>query len=117
MAEETSLNKMIGKSIRNARKSAGLTQEQFGILIPMDDKNVSKIERGVAGISVQTLKRICEVLSVSSDSLLFGGKSENPVDDLADRLRQLPPEDFEIAKETLNTLFKEFAQKAALRKQ
>ena len=40
----------------------------------LDTKNVPDIERGATGIKISTLKRICEKLSVSSDTIIFGDK-------------------------------------------
>ena len=65
------INIHIGNEVRIARERAGLTQEQFGEIVSLGTKNVSDIERGVAGITVSTLKRICEKLSISSDLLIL----------------------------------------------
>jgi len=77
MREKKEINIQIGSAIRDARERAGLTQEQFGELVSLGTKNVSDIERGVAGITVSTLKRICEKLSISSDSILFANETKN----------------------------------------
>ena len=90
MREKKEINIQIGSAIRDARERAGLTQEQFGELVSLGTKNVSDIERGVAGITVSTLKRICEKLSISSDSILFANEAKNNVQVLAERLEGLP---------------------------
>lgn len=92
MRDKKEINIHIGNEIRIARERAGLTQEQFGEIVSLGTKNVSDIERGVAGITVSTLKRICEKLSISSDLIIFGDKGSNDVEYLADRLSRLPPE-------------------------
>lgn len=99
------INIEIGTHIRLAREAAGLTQEKLAELIPMAPKNVSDIERGVVGISLSALVRICNVLSVSSDAILFGDIEENEVDWIASRLKRLPPLKFRIASEMMNTMF------------
>ena len=76
----------IGNQIRNAREAAGLTQDRFAELVSLATKNVSDIERGVVGISVGTLIRICETLSVSSDSILFGNGIGNDTQSISERL-------------------------------
>ena len=58
MREKKEINIQIGNAIREARERAGLTQEQFGELVSLGTKNVSDVERGVAGITVSTLKRL-----------------------------------------------------------
>lgn len=76
MRDKKEINIYIGNQIRIARERAGLTQAQFGEIVSLGTKNVSDIERGVAGITVSTLKRICEKLSISSDSIIFGTRAK-----------------------------------------
>lgn len=109
MREKKELNVKIGNRIRIAREAAGLTQDRFAELVSLATKNVSDIERGVVGISVGTLIRICETLSVSSDSILFGEGTGNDAQSISDRLSILPPEQFEIALDIINKLFEAFA--------
>ena len=71
----------------------------------MGTKNVSDIERGVAGITVSTLKRICEKMSVSSDYILFGERNQNDVEYITERLTRLPPKQFEAVKAFLDHVF------------
>ena len=98
MREKKEINIHIGNEIRIARERAGLTQEEFGELVSLGAKNVSDIERGVAGITVSTLKRICEKLSISSDEILFGEREENDVAYLAEKLKRLPPKQFDAVE-------------------
>lgn len=107
--EKKEINITIGNQIKIARETAGLTQERFAELISLGPKNVSDIERGVVGISVGTLIRICKTLSVSSDSILFGFSNENDANHVAQRLGKLSSEQFEIAIDIINKLFEAFA--------
>ena len=107
--EKKEINVKIGNQIRIARESAGLTQDRFAEMVSLATKNVSDIERGVVGISVGTLVRICETLSISSHSILFGETSGNDAHSISDRLSNLPPEQFEIAADIINKLFEAFA--------
>ncbi|MDO4355490.1 MAG: helix-turn-helix transcriptional regulator [Clostridia bacterium] len=109
MRDKKEINIFIGDEIRTARERAGLTQERFGEIVSLGTKNVSDIERGVAGITVTTLKRICEKLSISSDLIIFGDRGANDVDYIADRLSRLPPDQFEVVKNFLNQIFELFA--------
>ena len=52
MRKKKEINIQVGNAIRTAREQAGLTQEQFGEIVALGAKNVSDIERGVAGVSV-----------------------------------------------------------------
>lgn len=109
MREKKEINVKIGNQIRMAREAAGLTQDKFAEMVSLAPKNVSDIERGVVGISVSTLIRICETLAISSDSILFGETAGNDVTSISDRLNNLPPKQYEIAVEVINKLFEAFA--------
>ncbi len=109
MREKKEINIHIGNAIRVAREQAGLTQEQFGELVSLGTKNVSDIERGVAGITVSTLKRICEKLSISSDSILFANNEKNNVQMLTERLERLTPAQYAAVETFINHVFELFA--------
>lgn len=107
--EKKEINIQIGNAIRVARERAGLTQEQFGEMVSLGTKNVSDIERGIAGITVSTLKRICEKLSISSDSILFGDMGRNDIQLLMERLERLSPEQYAAVETFLNHIFELYA--------
>ena len=106
MRERKEINVEVGRRIRQAREAAGLTQERFAELIGVSPQNVSCVERGLAGVSLTVLRRMCEILRVSSDALLMGGGADNDADNDADaiahRLRQLSPEQFRVVQEIIN---------------
>lgn len=77
MKEKKDINVEIGNRIKKAREMAGLTQDRFAELIGMGTKNISAIERGAVGVSLSSIKKICLVLSISSDDLLFENRTEN----------------------------------------
>lgn len=105
MREKKEINRQVGARIRQAREASSLTQERFAELVGISPQNVSCVERGLAGVSLTVLKRMCEILSVSSDQLLMGGKGgDNDVDAIAERLRQLPPEQFRVVQEAINRI-------------
>lgn len=110
MRTKKEINVQIGSQIRLARERAGLTQEQFGEIMSLGTKNVSDIERGVTGITISTLKRVCEKLSISSDVLLFGNQKKNNVQDIMEKLERMPPEQFAIVEGLFNKLFEVFAR-------
>lgn len=110
MRDKKEINIHIGNQIRKARERAGLTQEQFGELVSLGTKNVSDIERGVAGITISTLKRICETLSISSDQIIFGDRDMNDVQYIAEKLERLPPEQFAAVASFLNQVIALFAR-------
>ena len=103
-------NGKMGARIQKARLAAGLTQEKFGELVGLSAKNISMIECGVSGISVPTLRRICRVLSISSDDILFGSAQQNSVQALAHRLEHLQASQFELTQDIFNCLLEYFAE-------
>ena len=109
MKEKKELNVELGFRMQEARRKAGYTQDQFAELIELSTKNISAIECGHAGVSITKLKKICTVLGVSSDSLLFGEQEKNDVQALAERLSRLPPEQFRIVCDVINSLQEAFA--------
>lgn len=109
MRQKKDINIEMGARIQIAREKAGLTQERFAELIDSGAKNISAVERGAAGVSVPTMKKICEVLSVSSDTLLFGSPNKNDINNLVSRLERLSPEQFDIASDVFNKLLEAFA--------
>lgn len=110
MREKKEINVQIGKEIRTARERCGLTQEQLGEILSLGTKNISDIERGITGISVSTLQRLCQKLSISSDMILFGDGGKRNTAYLAERLERLPPEQFEAVETFLNQTFLLFAR-------
>ena len=105
MREKKEINIQIGNEIRKARERAGLTQEQLGELVSLGTKNISDIERGVAGLTMTSFKRVSEKLSVSADILIFGDRDMNDVTYIAERLKRLPPEQFKAVEAFVNQIF------------
>ena len=64
--------------IRKARENMGYTREQFAELLDVSVSYMAEVERGRTGISVKMLMKICKVLGLSADYLLFG--EERPED-------------------------------------
>lgn len=58
------------ENIKKARLKKKLTQAEVAARIPTSQSNYAKIELGMVVPDANTLKRICEILQVSSDYLL-----------------------------------------------
>ena len=56
-----------------------------------------------------TLKRICELLPTSSDTLLFGKPGDIGVDELAAVLKRLPPEKFIILRDLIYKIIETYS--------
>lgn len=59
-----------GEKIKNSREDMDLTQRDMAKLIPMNQSNYSKIERGVQEPSMEQLRRICQILKLDPRFLL-----------------------------------------------
>jgi len=58
--------------IRKAREDMGYTREKFAELLDVSVSYLAEVERGRTGISVKMLIKICNVLGLSADYILFG---------------------------------------------
>ena len=102
MREKKEINVQIGEQIKAAREKAKLTQEQFSEKIEVSPQYVSDLERGVIGVSISTLKRICHVLGISSDQILFANRPDNDIDALAEKCKRLSPKQFSILSDIID---------------
>ncbi len=59
-----------GEKIKNVREDLDISQTEIAKLIPMNQSNYSKIERGVQEPNLLQLKRICEILKLDPAYLL-----------------------------------------------
>ncbi|MBQ8292958.1 MAG: helix-turn-helix transcriptional regulator [Bacilli bacterium] len=69
------MNRTFGEKIRDTRIDMDLSQKEVAAMIPMNQSNYSKIERGMQEPNVYQLKRISEILRISVDELLGINKS------------------------------------------
>lgn len=58
--------------IRKAREDMGYTREKFAELLDVSVSYLAEVERGRTGVSVKMLVKICHVLGLSADYVLFG---------------------------------------------
>ena len=82
------------------RERAALSREKLSELVDVTPRFIADIEHGSVGVSVPTLKRICEVLKVSSDPLIWGKSVAVSIDD---RLRLLDDDCIAIIDKTVQT--------------
>lgn len=67
----------VGERIRAQRKAMGLTVDQMAERIGRIPKFCADIERGKAGMSIETMLSICSVLKMSPDQLLLGNATKD----------------------------------------
>lgn len=58
--------------IRKAREDLGYTREKFAEKLDVSVSYLAELERGRTGISVKMLVKVCNVLGLSADYILFG---------------------------------------------
>ena len=58
--------------IRRAREQQGYTREQFAEKLDVRVSYLAELERGRTGISVKMLIKVCDLLGLSADYVLFG---------------------------------------------
>lgn len=60
--------------IRKAREEQGYTRERFAEKLDVSVSYLAELERGRTGISVKMLTKICKLLGLSADYVLFGAE-------------------------------------------
>ena len=74
--------------IRTARDNMGYTRENFAEKLDVSVSYLAELERGRTGISVKMLVKVCNILGLSTDYVLFG--TERDDDALrADNIRRI----------------------------
>lgn len=95
----------IGARIRKQREFMGLTREQLAEKIEVTPKFCSDIELGVKGMSVPTLCRLSQVLSLSTDYILFGESEKADTNQIERMLEQCTAEEYAHAERLLKVFF------------
>ena len=60
--------------IRKAREDLGYTREKIAEKLDVSVSYLAELERGRTGISVKMLIKVCKVLGLSADYVLFGSE-------------------------------------------
>ena len=92
MRDKKELNVFIGSNIQRARENAGMTQEKLSEIMDISPKHLSAIERGVYGISLENLHKLCTLLNESADFILLGKAPSNEDHALARKIAAVRPE-------------------------
>lgn len=95
-------NAEIGARVRAIRQRIGLTQEQFSEKIDVTAAYVSELERGMVGISVQTVKRIASEFGVSCDQIIIGFNDCNDTNHIAEKLKHLTPDQAKLLENVID---------------
>ena len=105
MREKKDINIEIGGNIQVAREQAGYTQDTLSEMLGMTPNHLSAIERGASGISLEALQRLCRLLGVSADRIIFGtDEPEAEALALARRISDIKPEYRQQVQELLSAI-------------
>ena len=105
MREKKDINIEIGGNIQVAREQAGYTQDTLSEILGMTPNHLIAIERGASGISLEALQRLCRLLGVSADRIIFG--TDEPEEEalaLARRISDIKPEYRQQVQELLSAI-------------
>ena len=64
----------IGDRVKEARNAKGWNQPELAERMGVSTQTVGSIERGAKGTKLSNFIKLCEILEVSADYLLFGKK-------------------------------------------
>ena len=91
--------------IRKSREDLGYTREQFAELVDVSVSYMAEVERGRTGVSVKTLVKICEVLGLSADYVIFG--NERDIDTiLLDKINRIDESYLPLLEKVITELLK-----------
>lgn len=82
------LTKLIGKRIKELRKSANYTQDEFSELLNIDSKHLSRIECAKVQPSLNLIKKISEILNIEI-GYFFKVNHLNSKDNLVKSINQI----------------------------
>ena len=96
---------VVGQVIQQVREEQHKSQEVISGLAGIGRTHLSAIERGVSGASLEVLEKLCLLLSVSADYLIFG---QSHADDealmLARQISNIDPKRKESVKKAICAL-------------
>ncbi len=69
--EKKEINIIVGENIRKYREQCGYSREKLAELIGISPRFLADAETGFVGVSLTNIKKLCEILGVSADRLLW----------------------------------------------
>lgn len=97
------MKKEFGQRIKSIRESMGMTKEAFAKLLGISGQYLGLIERGQSYLSIEKLKKLCDITNLSADYILFG-KNPGLTKDAQNALSQYSEEQITTACNTLKDL-------------
>ena len=109
MVKLKSVTDDIGIRVREYREKLGYTREQFAEKLNISVTFAAEIELGKKGISIDTLIKICELLSVSADYIIWG-RGERGGNPVADLTACLDEDEMKHAEDLMRTFVKAISE-------
>lgn len=97
---------IIGRRIRNKREQQGLSREKLSEMANISSQFLADIETGKKGMTVSTLKKLCDALCVSSDAIVYGEQNITIDDEIKDMLKFANPESHELLLDVIRNIIK-----------
>lgn len=99
----------IGIRVREYREKLGYTREQFAEKLDISVTFAADIELGKKGMSLDTLIKICELLSVSADYIIWG-RGERDGNSIAELTDCLDDNEMKHAEDLMRTFVKAISE-------
>lgn len=93
----------IGKRIKLIREEMNMNKECFAKRLGISGQYLGMVERGQCFLSVEKLKKLCDMTNLSADYILFG-KNENLPYEIQNKLSKYTEEQIEVACNTLKDI-------------
>ncbi|ABP68213.1 transcriptional regulator, XRE family [Caldicellulosiruptor saccharolyticus DSM 8903] len=94
--KNTELYKKIGQKLQEARKKAGLTQEQVADYLGVNKTLISYYENGIREISIATLRNLSNLYGYTMSYFLSDDEINEPTISFSFRADELKKEDLEV---------------------
>lgn len=109
MVKSKSVTDDIGIRVREYREKLGYTREQFAEKLDISVTFAADIELGKKGMSLDTLIKMCELLSVSADYLIWG-KGEKAENNIVALTAELSEDEMKHAEDLMRTFVKAISE-------
>ena len=96
--EKKEINIVVGENIKFYREQAGYTREKLAELIGITPRFLADAEHGYVGVSLTNLKRICEILGISSDRLIWRKREKI---DLSEKIAHIDKQYLEVLEQLI----------------
>lgn len=93
----------VGERILTLRLSRGMTRETLAEKADISVQFLSDIEKGRKSMTVNTLRNICNALSVSSDFIINNSQSADIADEIFAIVKTLPEKQQKYVKQIILT--------------